>query len=53
MRLGSDAWRRFFDAYARDAFRLETLSSYGVASEDEELREFLATGRLTIRDDDQ
>ena len=33
MRLAADAWRRFFDSYEREAFRLETLPSYGVASE--------------------
>lgn len=53
MRLESEAWRRFFDAYKETAFRLETLSSYGVASEDEELRGFLSTGELDIPDDDQ
>lgn len=53
MRLESDAWRTFFDSYQRDAFRLETLPSYGVASENQELAGFLASGYLTIPDDDQ
>ena len=52
MRLDTEAWRRFFDSFERDAFRLETLSSYGVASEDDELQGFLETGRLDIPDDD-
>jgi hypothetical protein len=50
--LEADAWRRFFDSYEREAFRLETLPSYGVASEDEELQSFLASGRLDIPDND-
>ncbi len=53
MRLEADAWRRFFDSYEREAFRLETLPSYGVANEDKELQSFLATGQLVIPDDDQ
>jgi hypothetical protein len=53
VRLEGDAWRRFFDSYEREAFRLETLPSYGVASEDEELQDFLATGQLVIPDDDK
>lgn len=53
MRLGSDAWRRFFDGFRREAFRLETLPSYGVPSEEDELRGFLATGELLIPYDDQ
>ena len=52
MRLAADAWRRFFDSYTREAFRLETLPSYGVAGEDDEMREFLATGQIAIPDDD-
>jgi hypothetical protein len=52
VRLAADAWRHFFDSYTREAFRLETLPSYGVPSEDDELREFLTTGRLVIPDDD-
>lgn len=42
MRLEGDAWREFFDAFEDYAFRLETLPVYGVASEDEEFRRFLA-----------
>ncbi|NGO69052.1 DUF6879 family protein [Streptomyces boncukensis] len=48
MRLDGDDWRRFFDAYERDAWRLETLPAYGVASESEEFARFLETGRLDI-----
>lgn len=53
MRLEGEAWRRFFDGYEREAFRLETRPSYGVLSEDAELQGFLTTGRLVIPDDDQ
>ena len=53
MRLEGEAWQQFFDTFKREAFRLETLPSYGVASEDEELQGFLATGQLAIPDDDQ
>lgn len=42
MRLEGEAWRQFFDAFEEVAFRLETLPVYGVASEDEEFRRFLA-----------
>lgn len=52
MRLEAEAWRDFFDSYKHDAFRLETLPSYGVTSEDAELQGFLATGQLDIPDDD-
>jgi hypothetical protein len=51
--LEGDDWRKFFDAYHRDAFRLETLPAYGVTSEDEEFRTWRETGRLDIPDDDQ
>jgi Family of unknown function (DUF6879) len=53
VRLEADAWRSFFDSFKREAFRLETMPSYGVASEDEELQGFLTTGQLVIPDDDQ
>lgn len=52
MRLAGDSWNRMFDSFQRTAFRLETLPAYGVESEDEELAEFRATGRVTIPDDD-
>ena len=52
MRLAAEAWRHVFDSFTREAFRLETLPTYAVASEDDELRAFLATGRLVIPDDD-
>ena len=53
MRLEDEAWRRFFDSYEREAFRLETLPSFRVASEDAELRGFLESGQLGMPDDDQ
>ncbi|MGH3824288.1 MAG: DUF6879 family protein [Pseudonocardiaceae bacterium] len=52
MRLEDDGWRTFFDSYQREAFRLETLPSYGVDSEQDEYEKFLATGKLDIPDDD-
>lgn len=52
MRLENDDWRTFFDSYQREAFRLETLPSYGVGSEQAEYAKFLATGKLDIPDDD-
>ncbi|MGH3776399.1 MAG: DUF6879 family protein [Pseudonocardiaceae bacterium] len=52
MRLEGDRWRTFFDSYQREAFRLETLRSYGVAKEQEGYERFLATGKLDISDDD-
>jgi hypothetical protein len=51
--LEGDNWRTFFDAYQREAFRLETRQSYGVESERDEYEHFLATGRLDIPDSDQ
>lgn len=51
--LAAEAWRSFFDSFQRSAFRLETLPSYGVASENDELRSFLETGMLAIPYDDQ
>jgi hypothetical protein len=45
VRLENDRWRTFFDSYQREAFRLETLSSYGVDSEQAEYETFLATGK--------
>lgn len=52
MRLESDDWRTFFDSYQREVFRLETLPSYGVGSEQTEYETFLATGKLDISDED-
>ncbi|MGH3546654.1 MAG: DUF6879 family protein [Pseudonocardiaceae bacterium] len=52
MRLEGDRWRTFFDSYQREAFRLETLPSYGLASEQPEYEAFLTTGELDIPDDD-
>lgn len=52
MHLAAEDWHPFFDSYAHEAFRLETLPSYRVPSEDEELRTFLSTGQLVIPDDD-
>lgn len=53
MRLAGDDWRTFFDAYKREAFRLETRQSYSVESERAEYEHFLATGSLDIPDSDQ
>jgi hypothetical protein len=50
--LEGDGWRTFFDSYQRDAFRLETLPTYRVASEQEEYERFPTTGKLDIPDDD-
>jgi hypothetical protein len=52
VRLDGDGWRTFFDSYQREAFRLETLPSYSVGSEQVEYETFLATGKLSIPDDD-
>ncbi|WP_026415987.1 DUF6879 family protein [Actinomadura oligospora] len=52
MLLAGDDWRKFFDSYRRDAFRLETLPVYGVPEEDEEFRVWRETGRLDIPEDD-
>lgn len=52
MRLEGDSWPTFFDSYQREAFRLESLPSYGVGSEQAEYEIFLATGQLDIPDDD-
>lgn len=52
MRLDGDAWREFFDAYEREAFRLETLSRYTIEEEEEDFRKFLDTGEVYIPDDD-
>ncbi|MFD5462080.1 DUF6879 family protein [Kitasatospora sp. NPDC127059] len=52
MLLDGDAWRAVFNSFEHEAFRLETRSSYAVPGEDEEFREFLATGELHIPEDD-
>ena len=52
MRLEGDGWRRFFDSYQQEAFRLETLSRYGVGSERAEYENFLTTGQLDVPDGD-
>ncbi|MGH3765993.1 MAG: DUF6879 family protein [Pseudonocardiaceae bacterium] len=52
MRLDGDGWRTFFDSYQREAFRLETLSAYGVSREQAGFERFLATGELDTQDDD-
>jgi hypothetical protein len=51
--LAGEAWRTFFDAHEREAFRLETRQSYGVESERAEYEYFLSTGRLDIPESDQ
>jgi len=50
--LDGNAWREFFDAYEREAFRLETLSRYTMEEEEEDFRKFLQTGEVYIPDDD-
>jgi hypothetical protein len=52
VRLDGDAWRTFFDSFTKEAFRLETLLAYDVASEREEYEAFITTGHLHIPDDD-
>ncbi len=52
MRLEGDSWRTFFDSYQREAFRLETLPSYGVSKEQAGFERFLTTGNPDIPDDD-
>lgn len=52
MRLDGERWRAFFDAFQHTAFRLETYPSYAVSSERDEYEGFLATGSLSIPDDD-
>ncbi len=52
VRLDGEGWRTFFDSYQKEAFRLETLPSYSVGSEQAEYETFLATGKVDIPDDD-
>jgi hypothetical protein len=52
VRLDNDTWRMFFDAYQREAFRLETLPIYTVGSEHAEYENFLVTGRLNVSEND-
>jgi uncharacterized protein DUF6879 len=52
VRLDGEAWRTFFDSFQREAFRLETLPAYSMASEQAEYDGFLATGELHIPEDD-
>ena len=52
MRLAGEQWRTFFDAFQRAAFRLETHPAYDVASEQDEYKQFLSSGNLSIPDDD-
>ena len=48
---GSD-WRRFFDAYERDAFRLETLPVYAMDEEEAEYAHWKDTGELVVSEND-
>lgn len=50
--MDGDAWRTFFDSYRQNAFRLETLPSYAVSSEQAEYESFLADGELRIPEGD-
>jgi hypothetical protein len=52
VRLDGEHWRNFFDAFQHTAFRLETYPAYDVTSEREEYDRFLASGGLSIPDDD-
>lgn len=52
MQLAGDDWKKFFDSYEREAFRLETLPVYKVEQEKEEFEHFLATGDPSCSDDD-
>jgi hypothetical protein len=52
VRLDGEAWGTFFDSYQREAFRLETLTAYKMASEQAEYETFLASGELHIPEDD-
>jgi hypothetical protein len=51
MRLEGDAWQTYFDAFDRDAFRLETLPVYTVEGEREDFRRFLEEGPESIQSD--
>jgi len=46
--LDSTEWRKFFDSYRHEAFRLETLSVYQWPAKGE-YETFLATGIRTFR----
>jgi hypothetical protein len=52
VQLAGDDWKKFFDSYEREAFRLETLPVYKVEQEQEEFEHFLATGDPSCSDDD-
>ncbi|GAB3484404.1 DUF6879 family protein [Amycolatopsis cihanbeyliensis] len=50
MRLAGDDWKKFFDSFEREAFRLETRPVYNVAKEWDEFQRFLATGEFDVSD---
>jgi hypothetical protein len=52
VRLAGDQWRTFFDTFQHTAFRLETRPVYDVASEQDEYKQFLSSGSLSIPNDD-
>ena len=52
MRLAGEQWRTFFDTFQHTAFRLETRPVYDVASEQDEYKQFLSSGSLSIPNDD-
>ncbi|WP_406297842.1 hypothetical protein OG948_20015 [Embleya sp. NBC_00888] len=52
MHLAGERWTAFFDSFAHEAFRLETLSAYSMVGEEQEYADFLATGRLALPEDD-
>ncbi|MGK5533664.1 DUF6879 family protein [Streptomyces sp. URMC 129] len=53
MRLDGEDWPQLFNAYQRDAWRLETQPVYQMPEEEAEFAHFLATGKLPVADDDE
>jgi hypothetical protein len=51
VRLDGEEWTRFFNAYERDAWRLETLPVYQMPNEQARLVHFLETGEVHMDDD--
>lgn len=52
MQIAGEDWETLFDSFQREAFRLETLPAYRVASEVDRIEKFLRTGDTGARDDD-
>lgn len=53
MRLDGEDWLHFFNAYERDAWRLETQPVYQMPEEEAEFAHFMATGEIPVADDDE